>query len=523
MSWTREPVFAALLVKLQTISASVVKEVTRRQVPLANVAPASFPVIYMRQPSMRALQTPNLPERHVAVVDLLIYADAGDAASTIKSTIYNGILDAIDAALAPSALEDKQTLGGLVAHCWAEGDQPIDENVLGRYCLGAVPVMIEVGRDNLASAGQLVFDVGAMFVTPITKDPGVAAVDLSPQRLGRMRSVKIEASQETTVEQVASRAYGIFAMMKLKRLKFTAEFAAVDGTLVDQVFFGAAKSAGAKILDLDRAYAIPASPYQITVAPPSSGTFSDDSGVRWASDGSPLQLVSGSPATGQYARAGAVYTFASADNGRDIALSYTYAASAGSTLTLANTIRGKAPTFSCVLQGTYNGKQVCVRLHRCVTAAFGVPVPVESFGVQSFEFEAFPDDSGELGTWSEGVLPALTSYSTDTTAPTATVSPVNGATGVTLNASLQATVVWTFDEALDGGTVANEVKAWRYNAGAFTPLTVAATLLNSGAATTVTALVTAASGWTVYVFAGGGLTDQPGNHFAGLMSSFTVV
>ncbi len=61
-------------------------------------------------------------------------------------------------------------------------------------------------------------------------------------------------------------------------------------------------------------------PYNVTAAAP-FGPWASDSGVAYA-DGSPLAAVAGSPAAGEYAVAGGVYSFAAADAGASVLLSY---------------------------------------------------------------------------------------------------------------------------------------------------------------------------------------------------------
>lgn len=66
-----------------------------------------------------------------------------------------------------------------------------------------------------------------------------------------------------------------------------------------------------------------ASPYQIA-ALQTYGPFASDLGVTYAASGVALAPVSAAPAAGQYAVSGGVYTFAAADAGKAVALSYGY-------------------------------------------------------------------------------------------------------------------------------------------------------------------------------------------------------
>ena len=429
MSWTREAIYAALETQLKTQLATAtpagpLKTVGRRLVPITGTNPPDMPAVMIFQPGSRATQRKRDPQRTVLAADLFIYLDVGDQSGTVKSSALNDVLDAIDTALKPDPLTKVQTLGGLVSHCWTEGEAPVDEEVMGPTCKAMVPVFIEVGADNTGQAGSLVFDSGGLFVTPLRKGPGVAAPDdATPTELARLRDVTVTGELEMTSDRVASKLYAVFPMSKLRRLKVKASFAAFDGAVVDQVFFGATRTAGATLVDLRRVCVVPTIPsgglYRVTVwhdtggAPPvgstivkvpNGGTWSGDLGVLYAADGSRFVLVTGAPAKGQYSRSANVYRFAAADAGAAIGLSYTYTITTGTNLPLAQGIPGQAPTFMAVLQANYSGQQFTLVLNACVTTQFSTPVRTEEFAVMDFEFEAFPDSSGNVGTWNEGPL-----------------------------------------------------------------------------------------------------------------------
>lgn len=73
----------------------------------------------------------------------------------------------------------------------------------------------------------------------------------------------------------------------------------------------------------DEEQTIPATPYAITTDQ-INGKWMQDDGVTYAATGISLTAVNGTPATGQYNAAGGVYTFAAADTGLDVLISYSY-------------------------------------------------------------------------------------------------------------------------------------------------------------------------------------------------------
>lgn len=75
-------------------------------------------------------------------VDLFIYIDAGKDQSIIPASILNPLIDAIDAALAPSPSTGRQTLGGLVSHCYIDGKILKDPGDLDGDGVAVIPVKI---------------------------------------------------------------------------------------------------------------------------------------------------------------------------------------------------------------------------------------------------------------------------------------------------------------------------------------------------------------------------------------------
>src|SRR4051794_27535359 len=66
------------------------------------------------------------PQKVTLKADVFIYTDAGKDPNVIGATALNNLVDAVDAALAGSPVTGQQTLGGLVSHCWIEGNIMLD-------------------------------------------------------------------------------------------------------------------------------------------------------------------------------------------------------------------------------------------------------------------------------------------------------------------------------------------------------------------------------------------------------------
>lgn len=125
-----------------------------------------------------------------------------------------------------------------------------------------------------------------------------------------------------------------------------------------------------------------------------------------------------------------------------------------------------------------------VTFFKAKVSKFSQEYQSEDYAVVSFDFKAIPrdsDDSVFSAEENETAIP-LEVGASDSTPPTVTLSsPADGATNVAVNAS----VVWTMSEALQGATV-NPGSVMLVNASDGTNVAGTVTLNNAGAGTTVT-------------------------------------
>lgn len=238
---------------------------------------------------------------------------------------------------------------------------------------------------------QWAFDVGHLFVTP--------TVGGSPIRIGSLRGVTIDVERQLTLERLAFQT-PVKAAHSQTRLKGKAKTAQINGALFAETFFGQASSTGS-VKGVDGCEnTIPASPgpYTITITPPNSGTFLLDLGVGFAADAPQLVLVSGTPAAGQYAVSGNVYTFAAADVGKTVLISYSYTLTTGRKLAIQNQYWIEAPFFRLTGFAAYNGKQIYFDFPSCVTAHLSIATVLENWTMPDFDFEIISNPQGLVGT-----------------------------------------------------------------------------------------------------------------------------
>jgi hypothetical protein len=144
MNLPREQIYSALFSTLQSQLGSVFPTISRRWRMPEQVAPEARPALFQIQTGERAKTNANgEPLVWVSTVELVIYTQGSGDEQTIPSQELNALLDAVEAALAPSASGDgKQTLGGRVSHCRLQGTVRIVENVSGTAAMAVLPVEI---------------------------------------------------------------------------------------------------------------------------------------------------------------------------------------------------------------------------------------------------------------------------------------------------------------------------------------------------------------------------------------------
>jgi hypothetical protein len=139
---SREPIYAALFGLIETAADFAV--VDRRLRHWSSVSPAEQPALFMAQKSeLASVRTLGAPTVWTLSVDLYVYAHSSDP-YLAPATVLNPLLDAVEAALVPSATTGIQDLGlpSVVQHAYISGKIETDEGVLGDQAVAIVPVEI---------------------------------------------------------------------------------------------------------------------------------------------------------------------------------------------------------------------------------------------------------------------------------------------------------------------------------------------------------------------------------------------
>ena len=247
---------------------------------------------------------------------------------------------------------------------------------------------------------QYLFGSGSLYMKPF----GVA--NARPVQVGTLQDVSVDFSWSEKTLQGASDAAAAIARGALKisgKVK-SAKFSVTDLGLV---VFGTSPTLGSTEIvnneGLPNGTVIPSGG---VVTMTHSATFVEDLGVVNVNSGVQLTPVASAPTTGEYTVAAGVYTFATADVGQLVAISYSYTQStAGQSLTYYAQPMGLRPTFKMVLSNSgfmnnpsYVGQPLDMILWSAGINKFSLDFKNEDFNIPESDFSAGQDYMGRVFT-----------------------------------------------------------------------------------------------------------------------------
>jgi hypothetical protein len=244
---------------------------------------------------------------------------------------------------------------------------------------------------------QYNFGSGILYGVPTT---GLLPVNPTPVKFGVLQNVSLEFA--ASVKELK----GMFQFaddVAIADMKVTgkASFGAVSGLLYNNLFFGSNQQvSGTKQQAGPNGYGEPqiipsATPFTVTVA--NSAKFIADYGVAYQSNGLQLVRVTANPTVGQYSVSAGVYSFAAADAGAEVLISYSFASTTGITTTIQNNIRGAAPSFELFLMNSYTFASGGCRLFACKASKLSMPTKLDDYQITDLEFQAFANPAGQVG------------------------------------------------------------------------------------------------------------------------------
>jgi hypothetical protein len=136
----------------------------------------------------------------------------------------------------------------------------------------------------------------------------------------------------------------------------------------------------------------------ITSVGVAAGTYITSLGTGTGGTGTYNLSTSPGTITAQAVSASVVYTFAAADAGRLVYLSYQYSAAStvAKRITIPNSLMGAAPQFRADLFIPYQGQNFVLTLGACVADKLSFASKLDDFTVPEFDFMAFADSLNNI-------------------------------------------------------------------------------------------------------------------------------
>lgn len=243
-------------------------------------------------------------------------------------------------------------------------------------------------------AQQYVFGAGKLTAIPKLDGTGAAVTNPTPVQIAVLQDVAADISFETKM-LYGEYQFPVAVGRGKAKIGLKAKSGQIDGKVLGSLLLGVNPTTVRRSSVYNFAASVPTTPFQVTIAPPNTGTFGEDLGVFDAATGVQLTRVASAPATGQYSISGAVYTFASADTGRALLFNYSYnTAAGGETFTAQNALMGSGPEMSLTCYTPYQGKVLQFEFPRVICSKLSVPLKNDDFMISDLDFEVFADASG---------------------------------------------------------------------------------------------------------------------------------
>jgi hypothetical protein len=135
----------------------------------------------------------------------------------------------------------------------------------------------------------------------------------------------------------------------------------------------------------------------VTIVPPTSGVYAYDLGARYGT-GVPLTRVASAPTVGQYSvnLATGAYTFATAETGNTVFISYEYTIpnaqnKTGQTITVKNLAMGSQPEVRLDYWTSFQGKQTVITFPRATGNGISMATKLDDFMVPEIDFDCYAD------------------------------------------------------------------------------------------------------------------------------------
>jgi hypothetical protein len=247
---------------------------------------------------------------------------------------------------------------------------------------------------------QYNFGAGVCWGTPTADANGNAITNGTPLMLAVTQEASVDISGDIK-ELYGQNQFPVAVGRGKMKITGKVKYGQFNGAVLNSLFFGQTMTSSLVAVVSDTVGAtIPATPFQITPTVPGGGTWATDLGVR-DSNGNPMTKVASGPTTGQYMVAAGVYTFATADTGKVVFISYGYTATStvAKTSVVSNLPMGAAPTFRWDFYNQLGGNGLNLTLFSCVSSKLSLGTKLDDFMIPELDFSAFADNLGRVIQW----------------------------------------------------------------------------------------------------------------------------
>lgn len=244
---------------------------------------------------------------------------------------------------------------------------------------------------------RIQFGAGSLFLNP---NGGNVPTNQTPQSVATLQDVNIDIA--ATIKDLRGQyQFPDDTAISDRKITFKSGFGRMDIDLYNNICFGETSiTTGGTPQAVQESHNIPASsPYTVTVTNSASVPLTD-LGVVYSSTGQKFTKVASGPTVGQYSYSAGVYTFAVADAGLAVLISYNYTVTTGRILTVQQHVQGFGPAFEMWLSDPYQeltaGVPNYFHFYSCKVSKLGLPQKRADYLICDVEGECYANAAGKV-------------------------------------------------------------------------------------------------------------------------------
>lgn len=244
------------------------------------------------------------------------------------------------------------------------------------------------------------FGSGNLYAKPLTGAGfGNPPTNPTPVRVATLQDVSIDIGWDLK-ELYGQKQFPEAVARGKAKIAMKAKFARFYATILAQIVFSQPQVTPMKSVSVDESWAIPATPFTVTVT--NAATFQIDlgvvavsTGITGVNPGINFTAVASGPTSGQYSvnTGTGVYTFAAADTGKTVLISYLYTAAAGvgQQINVTNQFMGYQPQFQVAFDITFQAKEGALLFYNAIVPKIILPTKNDDFLVSELDIACFAD------------------------------------------------------------------------------------------------------------------------------------